>query len=73
MVIIAWENFDEAEQVVGQEASTLRSIYRDSIALPPDTQSDLQDLVRRYATDVMTNEWPAMAEGRPGDPRVGEI
>lgn len=73
VVIVGWENFDEAEQVVGLEASALRSIYRDSVALPPETQAQLQDLVRRYATEVTTDEWPAMAQGRPGDPRVGDL
>ncbi len=73
VVIATWENFDEAEQIVGQEASALRSIYRDSIALPPETQARLHDVVRQYATEVTTHEWPAMAEGRPGDPRVGEL
>jgi hypothetical protein len=73
VVIVAWENFNEAEQVVGLEASALRSIYRESIALPPETQAPLQDLVRQYATEVTTREWPAMARARPGDPRVGDI
>ena len=29
VVIVAWENFDEAEQIVGQEASTLRGTTPD--------------------------------------------
>jgi hypothetical protein len=73
VVIVAWETFDRAEEVVGQEASTLRGIYRDSIGLPPETQADLQDLVRRYADEVITDSWPAMAEGRPGDPEAGDL
>src|SRR5215212_9436384 len=73
VVIISWESFNEAEQVVGLEASALRSIYRESVALPPETQDAVQDLVREYATEVTTYEWPAMADARPGDPRVGEV
>lgn len=73
VVIVAWETFDEAEEVVGEEASALRTIYRDSIGLPPETQAPLQDLVRRYATEVINDSWPAMAEGRPGDPEAGDL
>jgi hypothetical protein len=73
VVIVAWENFDEAEQIVGQEASTLRGIYRDSLALPPEAQDDVQDLVLQYAREVTTREWPSMAEAEPGDPRTGLI
>jgi hypothetical protein len=73
VVIVAWETFDEAEGVVGQEASALRSMQRDSIGLPTQAQDPLQDLVREYATRVIDEEWPAMAAGEPGDPAVGDI
>jgi hypothetical protein len=73
VVIVAWETFDEAEGVVGQEASALRSMQRDSIGLPPETRDPLRDLVREYATRVIDDEWPAMAEGTAGDPAAGDI
>jgi ABC-type Co2+ transport system permease subunit len=73
VVIVTWENFTAAEQVVGQEASTLRSIYRDSVAFPGTTQDDLHALVKEYAADVTSLEWPAMARGQQGDARVGAI
>jgi Protein of unknown function (DUF4239) len=73
VVIVAWETFDEAEAVVGQEASALRTIHRDSVGLPPETQAAMQDLVVRYATEVVDDSWPAMAEGRPGDPEAGDL
>jgi hypothetical protein len=73
VVIITWENFTRAEQIVGQEASALRSIYRESVAFPPQAQTTLHELVRGYATEVTTHEWPAMARGRAGDPRVAQV
>ena len=73
VVIVAWETFDEAEGVVGQEASALRSMQRDSVGLPTEAQEPLQDLVQEYATRVIDDEWPAMADGEPGDPGVGDI
>jgi len=73
VVIVAWESFTRAEEVVGQEASALRTLYRDSVGLPAETQAEIQDLVPRYATEVVEDSWPAMAEGRPGDPEAGDI
>jgi hypothetical protein len=73
VVIVAWETFDRAEEVVGQEASALRTIYRDSVGLPAQTQAPLQELVRRYAHEVITDSWPAMAQGMPGDPEAGDL
>jgi hypothetical protein len=73
VVIVAWETFDEAEGVVGQEASALRTLYRDSVGLPTESQAPMQELVRRYAHEVINDSWPAMAEGLPGDPEAGDI
>jgi hypothetical protein len=36
VVIVGWENFSRAKGVVGQEASALRTVYRDSGAFPPE-------------------------------------
>jgi hypothetical protein len=73
VVIITWESYREAEAIVGQEASVLRSIYRESVASPPETQGRLHDLVGEYATEVTDQEWPAMAQAEPGHPRVGDV
>jgi ABC-type Co2+ transport system permease subunit len=73
VVIITWEDYSNAEAIVGQEASALRSIHRESVAFPPETQERLHDLVRQYASEVIDEEWPAMADGEPGDLRVGNV
>ncbi|MCD2192857.1 DUF4239 domain-containing protein [Actinomycetospora endophytica] len=73
VVIVSWENFSHAEQVVGDEASALRTIYRDSGAFPPQVREELHDTVRRYAAAVVETEWPAMARGEPGSPEVTHI
>jgi Protein of unknown function (DUF4239) len=73
VVIVAWEHFDEAEQVVAQEASALTSIYRENVAFPRrhrPTCTTWSGSTRRRGT---TEERPAMAPGQPGDPRVGGI
>jgi Protein of unknown function (DUF4239) len=73
VVIVSWENFSHAEDVVGQEASSLRTIYRDSGAFPPDVRDRMHDDVRRYATTVVESEWPAMARSEPGSPEVARV
>ncbi|MGR6963404.1 bestrophin-like domain [Geodermatophilus sp. URMC 61] len=73
VVIVAWENYDSAERIVGQEASTLRGLYRESAAFPAETREELRDLVQQYAGEVVELEWPAMSEGVPGDPRAGAV
>jgi len=73
VVIVSWENFDEAENVVGQEASALRTMYRDSAAFPPPIREQIHADVRNYAATVVRTEWPAMAKGVPGSPETARV
>jgi hypothetical protein len=70
VVVVTWEEYRTAEGIVDREASALRSIYRDSAAFPPEAQADVRAQVVRYTTAVVTWEWPAMARGEAGDPKV---
>jgi hypothetical protein len=73
VVIVTWENFSQAESTVGQEASALRSIYRESQAFPPDVRARIHADVLRYASTTIEKEWPAMADGQPGSPEVNQV
>ena len=73
VVIVSWEDFSEAESTVGQEASALRSIYRESQAFPPDVREHIRADVLRYASTAIDVEWPAMAQGQPGSPEVYHV
>jgi hypothetical protein len=73
VVIVSWENFSQAESTVGQEASALRSIYRESQAFPPDVRARIHADVLEYASAAIEEEWPAMAAGQPGSPKVNEV
>jgi hypothetical protein len=70
VVIVSWEQFSEAANTVGEEASALRGLYRETVAYPPEVRAQIQADVRDYATAAITREWPAMARGEPGDPAV---
>ncbi len=73
VVVVSWENFSGAENVVGQEASALRNIYRDSTTFPPEVRERIHNDVRDYARTVAEREWPAMSRGEPGDPEVAGV
>ena len=73
VVIVSWEKFRSAEGVVGEEASALRSMYRESTAFPLEVREQLHADVRRYADAVIEQEWPAMADGHAGDPAVARV
>ena len=70
VVIVSWENFSEAEHVVGQEASALRTMYRDSAAFPPPVREQIDADIRTYASAAVESDWPAMAAGQPGSPEA---
>ena len=63
IVIVTWEEFRDARDVVDQEAGALRSLYRDSQSLPEPARTRMSDLVVRYGEEVAGPEWQAMADG----------
>jgi uncharacterized membrane protein len=73
VVIVSWENYSQAEGIVGQEASALRSIYRESTAFPVDAREQLRDDVRLYASTAIEQEWPAMAAGQSGSQALAQV
>jgi hypothetical protein len=73
VVVVTWQQFSQAAEVVGQEASALRGLYRESVAFPPEVREQIQADVRDYATAVITQEWPAMGRGEPGHPAVSAV
>ena len=60
--IIVWEQFDNAQEGVDQEANELADLYRDAQAFPDDIRKELETLLRAYPKLVVEKEWPAMAE-----------
>ena len=72
VVIVSWEQFSHADDLVGQEASALRGLYRETSAFPPEVREQIEEDVRQYATAVVTREWPAMNRGEHGDPVVAQ-
>lgn len=70
VVIVTWEQFSSASDLVGEEASALRSLYRETVAFPPEARAPIEADVLAYTRAVVEREWPAMQRGQEGDPVV---
>src|SRR3954451_24008631 len=66
VVVISWQNFDEAHQIASGEAELVSGLYRDAAAFQPHTAS-IRKTLDTYARSVVTQEWPAMANHQHED------
>jgi len=71
VIVIAYQNFLDAEGNVNQEAGALAAIVRDSAAFPEPGRSDVRSAVGLYVRSVVTNEWPQMRDGQAKDVVTG--
>jgi hypothetical protein len=63
IVIVTWEGYRDARTVVHHEAGSLRSLYRDSQALPEPARTQMSALVLQYGREVAVAEWAALEKG----------
>lgn len=56
-VVVGWQQFLSAEVNVSNEASTLTTMYRQTIAMPQPEQSQLRQQLRRYPEATQGPEW----------------
>ncbi len=63
LVAAALTGYQSVEQSVDSEAASVSEIYRLSLGLPQESKRKIQDLCVRYCNQVLTDEWPAMAQG----------
>src|ERR1700722_12654367 len=56
-VVVGWQEFLSAEVNVSNEASTLTTMYRQTVATPQPEQSQLREQLRKYAAAVQGPEW----------------
>jgi Protein of unknown function (DUF4239) len=66
-VVVAWQQFSSAQAVVANEASTLTTMYRQTVAMPEPEQTQLRQLLRQYASAVAGAEWDRQSSGRASD------
>jgi hypothetical protein len=56
-IVVAWEQFSSAEANVSNEASTLTTMYRQTVGMPVPEQTRMRQLLRNYTTAVAGPEW----------------
>jgi hypothetical protein len=71
MVIVVWQNFDNADTTATSEATHLSSLWRDAQMIPGGDR--LQKQLVLYARSVVADDWPAMARGESGSPQTNVI
>jgi hypothetical protein len=63
IVVITWQNFDEAHKNAAREANDIVSLYHDTRPLSPAFRSDLRGDLIRYVNAIIEDEWPMMIRG----------
>jgi hypothetical protein len=63
-VVVGWQEFLSAEVNVSNEASTLTTMYRQTVAMPQPEQSQLREQLRQYAEGLQGPEWGKQEFGR---------
>jgi Protein of unknown function (DUF4239) len=56
-----WRDFDEAQDAVNREASSLRAVVILSGSFPGEPEEHMHALIERHIQQAVTEEWPAMA------------
>jgi len=67
MVVVVWQEYDAAGQIVNTEASEIADLYHTVGPLPAATRTSVRDGLERYVHLVVHDEWPLMKEGRASD------
>jgi hypothetical protein len=67
------EHYNKANEIIEKEAATVTSIYHSLATLPKPIRSNIAEKIRNYVQVVVREEWPAMNNGEPIDPKGGSI
>ncbi len=57
VIVVAWEQFSSAETNVSNEASTVVTMYRQTVGMPVPEQPQMRVLLRKYTNAVAGPEW----------------
>jgi hypothetical protein len=71
-VVVAWEQFSSAEATVSNEASTLTTMYQQTVGMAEPQQRQLREALRRYTASV-SDEWDDLYRGDGNEAARGAI
>jgi hypothetical protein len=63
-VIVVWEKFNEADNLVAKEAGAAATIYRLSRGINVEEGAAVSEALTAYLTAAITKDWPAMQLGK---------
>jgi hypothetical protein len=63
VIVIAYQNYTDAQSNASDEADALATIVRDSGAFPQPARDGVRVAVGRYVRTVVNDEWPRMRRG----------
>jgi hypothetical protein len=63
LAVSTYQNFEDAERAVTNEASALAALYRDVSVYPEPYRTELTDLTREYTRYVIEEAWPLQRAG----------
>ncbi|MGX1774132.1 bestrophin-like domain [Nocardia brasiliensis] len=73
VVVICWQQFDNAHNHTVAESKSLVDVYSAAHAMPEPAHSEIQGLVREYTERVVTTEWAVMDRDRRLDQDTQDI
>jgi hypothetical protein len=65
VVVVVWEQFDQAQNDTESEAAAISDLLRDSEGLPAAARPAIQQSLIAYTNDVVNDEFPRMRHGEP--------
>ncbi len=64
VVVAVWEDYQDTEDAVRNEAKALVNLHQVSFALPEPAGNPIRQQIASYIQEVRENEWPDMALGK---------
>jgi Na+/proline symporter len=65
-IIVVWEKFSNAEDIVAREAGAAETIFRLSYGIDDKMGTELRDALSKYLAVTVAVDWPAMDRGTMG-------
>lgn len=73
VVVVVWEQFGDAQDATSDEATAITDLLRDSAALPPESQQQVQQALLTYTRYVVDEEFPRMRRGETVDEQSDQL
>ena len=73
VVVVVWQGFTTASDVVASEANALANVYRLARGVSEPAGSTIRRNISDYAQAVLTKEWPRMVSTGESDRQTGAI